>query len=51
MRIESLTLEKAAARLSEWQKQKPAASEVAAFQEALSDDALAALRREFPDIR
>ncbi len=51
MRIESLTLDKAAARLAEWGKKRPAAAEVAAFQEALADEALDGLRREFPDIR
>jgi hypothetical protein len=51
MRIENLTLDKAAARLAEWEKKKPAAEEIAAFQEALSDEALDGLRREFPGIR
>ena len=50
-RVENEVMARTAEKLAEWEKRKPAASEVAAFQENAAAAVYEALKREFPDIR
>jgi hypothetical protein len=51
LRIENEVMARTAAKLAEWEKKKPAAAEVAEFQESAAAAVYESLQREFPDIR
>jgi hypothetical protein len=50
-RVENEVMARTAEKLAEWEKRKPAAAEVAEFQEKAAATVYEALKREFPDIR
>ncbi len=50
-RIENEVMTRTAEKLVEWEKRKPAAADVAAFQDSAAAFVYEALRKEFPDIR
>jgi hypothetical protein len=51
LRIENEVMARTAEKLVEWEKRRPAAAEVAAFQESAAVAVYEALKKEFPDIR
>jgi hypothetical protein len=51
LRVENEVMARTAAKLAEWEKKRPAAAEMAEFQESAAVFAYEALKREFPDIR
>jgi len=50
-KIENQILEQTAAKLNEWEKQKPAEAEMAGFQEKIASWAYESMRMAFPDMK
>jgi hypothetical protein len=51
LRVENEVIARTAAKLAEWEKKRPAAADMAEFQESAAVFAYEALKRAFPDIR
>jgi hypothetical protein len=50
IRVENRAMERTAAKLAEWAAKKPAAAEIADFQESVAAEACESLRKEFAEI-